>query len=111
MPVINVIGTAASLTWEGKAIRFWETYEFKGEKKFRVWTAWGTNQVFDFAEGDTISVEGDLSTKVGTYIPKDASGEKTVVEHSLNNITVKLLAKAEKREERETPAVDEELPF
>jgi len=108
MPIINVIGTVANLTWEGKAIRFWETYEFKGEPKYRVWTAWGTNQVFDFAEGDTISVEGDLSTKVGTYIPKDASGEKSVVEHSLNNINVKLLAKAEKREER---AVDEDLPF
>ncbi len=114
MPVIKVVGTVANLIWDSRAIRVWEQYEVKGEQKYRVWTAWGTNQVFDYNEGDTLEIEGDLSTKAGTYMPKDSTEARSVVEHSLNNITVKLLAKASpKASQSSTEPVtsEEDMPF
>ncbi len=111
MPVITVVGTVANLIWENKAIRLWEQYEVKGEQKFRVWTAWGQNQIFDYNEGDTLQIDGLLSTKVGTYMPKDSTEARNIVEHSLNDITVKVLAKSDREPKESTSAVNEEMPF
>lgn len=110
MPQITVSGTIANINnSQYKIVKFWETYDFKGQPRHRIWTAWMDSDVTEFAEGDFITIEGDLSTKVGTY-NKPGEDTRQIVEHSLNNCTVSAHSP-----KTNTPAAatieDDELPF
>ena len=94
MAVVTIYGKVAEVVNEGyPRIKLWETYDFKGEARNRLWTVWldnGTN----IKKDDEIKAEGQLGTKVGTY-NKPGQETKQVVEHSLNNCLVELTKAAE----------------
>jgi len=97
MPAITVTGQVSTVANDKyNYVKLWETYDFKGTAKYRHWTAW-LDRDLNLNEGDTIEVTGDLSTKVDTYTPKDATEQKQIVAHALNNCTVKVLKQAEKK--------------
>ncbi len=110
MPQITVSGDISSITdAQYKIIKFWESYDFKGQQRHRIWTAWMDADLSKFSEGDFISITGDLSTKVSTY-NKPGEDARNIVEHSLNNCTIdahrpKAAAIAQATIE------DDELPF
>lgn len=110
MPQITVSGDIANITnAQYKIIKFWESYDFKGQQRHRIWTAWMDADLSNFNEGDFISITGDLSTKVSTY-NKPGDETRNIVEHSLNNCTIdthrpKAAATAQATIE------DDELPF
>jgi folate-binding Fe-S cluster repair protein YgfZ len=94
MAVITIYGKVAEVVNEGyPRLKVWETYDFRGEARNRLWTVWldnGTN----IKKDDEIKAEGQLGTKVGTY-NKPGQETKQVVEHSLNNSLVELIKAAE----------------
>ena len=94
MAVITIYGKVAEVVNEGyPRLKVWETYDFRGEARNRLWTVWldnGTN----IKKDDEIKAEGQLGTKVGTY-NKPGQETKQVVEHSLNNSLVELVKAAE----------------
>lgn len=84
MAILTVSGTVSAVSNDKyNYVKFWETYEFKGQERHRIWTAWFENTTGVF-EGDWIQIEGSLGTKVGKY-QKPGEDEKQVVEHSLND--------------------------
>ncbi len=89
MPQITVSGDVNLLGWEGKKVSVWEKYDVLGKTYSRLWTCW-----FDFSQADQIqeqdwvTIQGELSTKIGTYTPKGATEEKTVVEHHVQNARI-----------------------
>jgi hypothetical protein len=89
MATVIIYGKVAEVVNEGyPRLKVWEAYDFKGETRNRLWTAWldnGTN----IQKDDEVAIEGNLGTKVGTY-NKPGQDTKQVVEHSLNNCLVKL---------------------
>lgn len=94
MPNIKVNGQVSTVANDKfHYLKLWETYDFKGEPRHRLWTAW-LDRDLNINEGDFIEVTGDLSTKVGTY-NKPGEEAKSVVEHSLNNCTINLVKAAE----------------
>ncbi|CAB4149565.1 hypothetical protein UFOVP546_8 [uncultured Caudovirales phage] len=94
MAQVTIVGKVAEVTSEGyPRLKLWETYDFKGEPRNRLWTAWLDNPG-NFKKDDEVQVDGSLGTKVGTY-NKPGQETKQVVEHSLNNCHVKLLKAAE----------------
>lgn len=106
MPVITVSGQVSSINSEKyNYLKVWETFDFKGQPRHRLWTAWLDSAV-DVNEGDTVEITGDLSTKVGTY-NKPGDETKQIVEHALNNCNVKVTKFAVSK----TAADDVELPF
>jgi len=108
MPQITVSGNVSSVTNEQyKILKFWESYDFKGQERHRIWTAWMDADLSRFQEGDFISISGDLSTKVGTY-NKPGDETRQVVEHSLNNCTI---AEHRPKAAALAPIEDDELPF
>lgn len=86
MAQTTIIAEVANYSNEHGYIKAWETFEFKGEKRNRLWTIWTRN--INVQEHDIIEVTGDLSTKSATYVPKNATEAKTIVEHSLNNVNI-----------------------
>lgn len=114
MPLIEVTGTVDRLVWEGKAIRFWEQYVgFNGDTKNRIWTAWFDSSMSSrVQEGDNIVIKGDLTTKVGEWMPKDATEPRQIVEHSLNNCQlIEVTAATPKTAPAASQAVPEDAPF
>lgn len=110
MPVIKVNGTVSSVVdGQYQIVKFWETYDFKGQERHRIWTAWFNNNMPALAEGDFVELEGTLSTKVSTYTPKDATEPKAIVEHSLNDVSVR--QHRAKNLTNAAPAVTDETPF
>ena len=91
MPVIKVNGTVSQITNDRyQILKFWETYDFKGQERHRIWTAWFDNNLpSNIAEGDWVEIEGSLGTKVSTYKPKDSDEDKSIVEHSLNEVALR----------------------
>lgn len=89
MANLNVDGTISGVVnGQYKYIKFWETYDFNGQPRHRIWTAWFDGVILDgFNEGDFIQINGDLGTKVGTY-NKPGDETRQVVEHSLNNCRI-----------------------
>ena len=88
MPQITIAGDVNLIGWEGKRLSVWENYEVPGQQKpfSRLWTAWfDISQVEHLQEQDWVEITGELSTKIGTYTPKDSTIEKTVVEHHIQN--------------------------
>ncbi len=87
MPVITVSGKVASsiATQTGKGIiKIWEKSNFKGQDKFVLWTCWYDMPQLHISENDEVTINGRLSTKIGTYTAKTGE-EKTAVEHHLND--------------------------
>ncbi len=111
MANLSIIGTVAGINnGQYPLVRVWESYDFKGSEKFRLWTCWLSADP-QLNEGDTIEVEGVLSTKVSSYVPKNETEPRSIVEHHLNNATYKLLKASDKIKET-APVVDEiEMPF
>lgn len=110
MPQITVSGTIANINnSQYKIVKFWESYDFKGQERHRIWTAWMDSDVSKFAEGDFITIEGDLSTKVSTY-NKPGEDTRQVVEHSLNNCTVET-HRPKVAAAPQATIEDDELPF
>ena len=110
MPVIKVNGTVSSVVdGQYQIVKFWETYDFKGQERHRIWTAWFNNNMPALAEGDWVEIEGSLSTKVSTYKPKDSDEDKAIVEHSLNDVAVR--QHKAKNVTNSAPVVTDETPF
>jgi len=111
MPVIKVNGTVSHVTNDKyQIVKFWETYDFKGQERHRIWTAWFDNNLpAGLAEGDWVELEGTLSTKVSIYTPKDATEVKAIVEHSLNDVTVSQLKP--KNATNAAPVISDDTPF
>lgn len=108
MPTITVTGQIQTVVNEKyNYIKLWETYDFKGEARHRLWTAWLDTDL-NLNEGDTIEITGDLSTKVGTY-NKPGEDTKSVVEHALNNCNVKVTKMATTKAAAEPDPID--MPF
>jgi hypothetical protein len=91
MAQVTVVLEVSAISQQHGYIKGWETFEFKGEKRNRLWTIW--NRDFGtITEGDVIQVNGDLSTKSATYVPKNATEAKQVVEHSLNDVAINMIS-------------------
>lgn len=87
MATLTVSGTVSSVSNDKyNFVKFWEKYDFKGQERHRIWTAWFDKNI-DLAEGDWVQIEGSLTTKVGKY-QKPGEDEKQVVEHSLNDCSL-----------------------
>jgi hypothetical protein len=81
MPQIQIAGQVHSIAWEGKRIQIWERFPSNGKEFSRLWTCWfSESQAMNLQEEDWVEIHGDLSTKVGSYKPKDGE-EKPIVEH------------------------------
>lgn len=90
MPSLQVKGKVANsiATQTGKGlVKVWEKQDFRGKDKWVLWTCWFDLPQLHLGENDEVILDGDLSTKVGSY---EKDGEtKTVVEHHLNNVSIK----------------------
>jgi hypothetical protein len=89
MPQIQVRGecSAQSVTEArmAKYVRFWETYiDHKGLERKRLWTAWFDSEQ-SVGTSELVTIEGELSCKIGTYTAKATGEEKQTVEYVLNN--------------------------
>jgi len=88
MALVNIVAEVSNFSTEHGYIKAWETFEFKGEKRNRLWTIWTRD--IQVQERDVIEVSGELSTKSATYVPKNATEAKQIVEHSLNNVAIQV---------------------
>jgi hypothetical protein len=88
MAIVNIIAEVSNYSTEHGYIKAWETFDFKGEKRNRLWTIWTRD--IQVQEQDIIEVSGELSTKSATYVPKNATEAKQIVEHSLNNVAIQV---------------------
>jgi hypothetical protein len=96
MATVTIYAKVAEVVNEGyPRLRVWETYDFKGEPRNRLWTAW-LDTPTSLKKEDEVKINGHLSTKVGTY-NKPGQETKQVVEHSLNNCEVELVRAAEQK--------------
>jgi hypothetical protein len=86
MAQVSIVAEVNSFSTQHGYIKAWETFSFKGEPRNRLWTIWTRD--INVQEGDTITVTGELSTKTSTYVPKNATEAKQIVEHSLNEVAV-----------------------
>jgi hypothetical protein len=118
MATVEIYAKVAEVVNEGyPRLRVWETYDFKGEPRNRLWTAWLDN-ASNYKKDDEVKIEGSLSTKVGTY-NKPGQETKQVVEHSLNNCLVSLVKAAEPKTSIQevidivapAPGLPKDLPF
>lgn len=87
MAEVKIIAKVDGISTEHGYVKAWETFEFKGEPRHRLWTLW-TRNLDGFAEGDVVTVTGSLSTKSNSYVPKNATEPKQIVEHSLNEVSI-----------------------
>jgi hypothetical protein len=96
MATVMIYAKVAEVIKDGyPRLRVWETFDFKGEPRNRLWTAW-LDIPASLKKDDEVRIEGSLGTKVGTY-NKPGQETKQVVEHSLNNCTVELIKAAEQK--------------
>lgn len=110
MPVIKVNGTVSSVVdGQYQIVKFWEKYDFKGQERNRIWTAWVNSIPAGLNEGDWVELEGTLSTKVSSYVPKDATEAKAIVEHSLNDVSY--VQVKPKNETNSAPVASDDTPF
>ena len=106
MAYLEITGTITGIRWEGKIVIVQETYEdtFKNETQVRkrLWTCW-FNTAPTVKEQETVTIGGDLSTKIGSWEKKLENGAidtRQIVEHHLRSATL-----------RETSVDDLALPF
>lgn len=88
MAEVKVILDVQGLSDQHGYIKGWEKFSFKGQERNRLWTVWTENPSYTVNEGDVIQVTGELSTKTSTYVPKNATEAKQIVEHSLNEVNI-----------------------
>jgi hypothetical protein len=94
MARVEIYAKIAEVVNEGyPRLRVWETYDFKGEARNRLWTAW-LDIPTSLKKDDEVKIIGNLGTKVGTY-NKPGQETKQVVEHSINDCEVNLVRAAE----------------
>jgi len=86
MAEVNVIIEVQTISEQHGYIKGWETFHFKGDKRNRLWTIWTRDTMYN--EHDILQITGELSTKAATYVPKNATEAKQIVEHSLNEVTI-----------------------
>lgn len=116
MALLKVGGNISQVNADHQYIKFWESYDFKGQERHRLWTAWFTNLPVNVQEGDFVEIEGLLGTKVGKY-QKPGEDEKQVVEHNLNDCALRShsqklsVAAASPIEEFGTPIDPASAPF
>jgi hypothetical protein len=106
MAQITIAGDVHLIGWDGKRVSFWEKYDFNGKEYSRLWTAWFDAANPEVQEQDWVEISGELSTKIGRYTPKGATEEKVIVEHHIQNASVK-----QHRSKAEQQASLEEIPF
>ncbi len=113
MPQIQISGDVNLLGWEGKRISVWEKFESNGNTYSRLWTCWfNASQADKLQEQDWVEIKGDLSTKIGTYTPKGATEEKTVVEHHVQNaVLVQAVSKEQQDAHKQQGNDFDEIPF
>jgi hypothetical protein len=92
MAQITTVLEVSALSTQHGYIKGWETFQFKGEKRNRLWTVW-TKDIGNITEGDVITVNGELSTKTSTYVPKNATEAKQIVEHSINDVAISVMSR------------------
>jgi hypothetical protein len=116
MATVMIYAKIAEVINEGyPRLRVWETYDFKGEPRNRLWTAWLDNPT-SLKKDDEVRIDGALGTKVGTY-NKPGQETKQVVEHSINNCQVDLVKAAEAKTPIQeviqilAPGEPKDLPF
>jgi len=99
MPQITISGDVNLIGWNGKRLSIWENYDVPGQPKSfsRLWTAWfDMSQVEEVLEGSWVEITGELSTKIGSYTPKNSGLEKSVIEHHVQNARiVKVMPKSQ----------------
>jgi hypothetical protein len=97
--------------FQGTIIKFWETYDSNGREKFRLWSAWFTqDQTITVNEKDIITITGDLATSVGSYTKKGEETTTPIVNHNLNNCTVQLVKSSTEAKPAEVIGFDA-MPF
>ena len=101
MAQVTVILEVSAVSQQHGYIKGWETFEFKGDKRNRLWTVWHS-AIGNITEGNIIKVNGDLSTKTSTYVPKNATEAKVIVEHSLNNVSIGIISNMEQIQQAAT---------
>ena len=114
MPIITVTGKVSNsiATQTGKGIiKFWEKSNFRGQDKFVLWTAWFDMPQLHVGENDEITINGRLSTKIGSYKTKDTGEERTSVEHHLNDSIIQGHVSAVAFPADPMPIDDIEVPF
>jgi hypothetical protein len=92
MAQITTVLEVSAISQQHGYIKGWETFQFKGEKRNRLWTVW-TKDIGNLTEGDVITVNGELSTKTSTYVPKNATEAKQIVEHSINDVAIGVMSR------------------
>jgi len=111
MAEVKIVAKVDGISTEHGYIKAWETFEFKGEPRYRLWTIW-TQNLNGINENDIIEATGDLSTKANTYLPKNAAEPKTIVEHSLNRVAISNKGQAAKPTTEVTNGADIiDMPF
>ena len=110
---VTISSTSKEGTYANRVFKGWETYSInvKGEQitKKRLWTFWLENAA-DLNKGDVVEFQGELGTK-GAQLDKDGK-TYLVVEHTLNNPTVKVIHKTLPGIETLPPLpADEQSPF
>jgi hypothetical protein len=81
MAKVTLNGIVSSVAKE-RIVNLWETFDVNGKQVFRKWTIWA-EMPWGVEKGDWVEVEGELSSKIGSY---ERNGEtKETVEHSLNS--------------------------
>jgi len=110
MPIIKVGGDVNSIAWEGRRVSIWENVNVRGKDYSRLWTCWfDAPQHERVQESDWVEIEGDLSTKIGSYTPRDQDVPKDVVEHHLNNS--KIIHVRSKADQESSAAQFDNSPF
>ena len=105
MAQVTTLLEVSAISTQHGYIKGWETFQFKGEKRNRLWTVW-TRDIGDITEGDVITVNGDLSTKTSTYVPKNATEAKQIVEHSLNDVAIGMVSRKQQSSTQVRTAAD-----
>ena len=92
---VTISSTSKEGTYAGRVFKGWETYTInvKGEQitKKRLWTFW-LESASDLNKGDVVEFQGELGTK-GAQLDKDGK-TYLVVEHTINNPSVKVIHKS-----------------
>jgi len=62
MATVIIYGKVAEVVNDGyPRLKVWESYDFKGEQRNRLWTAWLDNPI-SIQKDDEVSIEGSLGT-------------------------------------------------
>lgn len=95
-------------------IKFWQKYDFKGDTRNRLFTAWFDRLPDGIKEMDRVTISGELGAKVNSYTKAanleqgTPAEEKQVVEWSLNNCSI---VSHEPKTATNSVPVDESVPF